>query len=203
MRCAALIGNAVLANAVLLLCCSAALAADAAALPTPRDGLPNPLAAQTMEGLSATVDRPLFSPSRRAPAPPPVPAAEAPAPPPPPAPPPNVVLVGIVMDGESARAVIRAGADKKIMRARIGDDVGGWKVAQIEGRKLVLSLDDRLATFTLFNNRASEPRAINEAAAPNLLGRTENPPPQSGPGQNSAAANSDANNSRKRRHRRD
>jgi general secretion pathway protein N len=214
MRCAALIVKAVLANAVLLPCCSAAafaadaaasrsLAADAAALaPNQRDGLPNPVAAQTMEGLSATVDRPLFSPSRRAPAPP-VPAAEAPALPPPPAPPPNVVLVGIVMDGESARAVIRAGADKKIMRARIGDDVGGWKVAQIEGRKLVLSLDDRLATFTLFNNRAGEPRAINEAAAPNLLGRTENPLPQSGPGQNSAAANSDANNSRKRRHRRD
>jgi len=190
MRCAAL-------TAVFLLCWpAAALAADAAALP-------NPLAAQSLDGLSATVDRPLFSPTRRAPAPPPLPAAEAPAPPPPPAPPPNLVLVGIVMDGESARAVIRAGAEKKIMRARIGDDVGGWKVSQIEGRKLVLSLDDRLATFTLFSSRDGEPRPLNEAAAPNPLGRTENPPPQSGPSQNSAAANSDANNSRKRRHRRD
>jgi hypothetical protein len=189
MRCAAL-------TAVFLLCWpAAALAADAAALP-------NPLAAQSLDGLSATVDRPLCSPTRRAPAPP-LPAAEAPAPPPPPAPPPNLVLVGIVMDGESARAVIRAGADKKTIRARIGDDVGGWKVAQIEGRKLVLALDDRLATFTLFNNRDGEPRPLNEAAAPNPLGRTENPPPQSGPSQNSAAANSDANNSRKRRHRRD
>jgi hypothetical protein len=198
MRCAPL-------TAVFLLCWPAAvLAADAAALaPNQRDGLPNPLAAQSMEGLSATVDRPLFSPSRRAPAPPPVPAAQAPAPPPPPAPPPNVVLVGIVMDGESARAVIRAGADKKILRARIGDDVGGWKVSQIEGRKLVLSLDDRLATFTLFNNRASEQGPFNEAAAPNMLGKPENPPQQVGQSQNSAAANSDANNSRKRRHRRD
>jgi hypothetical protein len=208
MRCAAL-------TAVFLLCWPAALlaadaeanpplAAGAAALaPSQRDGLPNPLAAQSMEGLSATVDRPLFSPSRRAPAPPPVPAAEVPAPPPPPTPPPNVVLVGIVMDGESARAVIRTGAEKKILRARIGDDVGGWKVAQIEGRKLVLSLDDRLATFTLFNNRDGEPRPLNEAAVPNVLGRPENPPQQSGSGQNSATANSDANNSRKRRHRRD
>ena len=198
MRCAAL-------TAVFLLCWPAAvLAADSAALaPNQRDGLPNPLAAQSMEGLSATVDRPLFSPSRRAPAPPPVPAAQAPAPPPPPAPPPNVVLVGIVMDGESARAVIRAGADKKILRARIGDDVGGWKVSQIEGRKLVLSLDDRLATFTLFNNRAGEQGPFNEAAAPNMLGKPENPPQQVGQSQNSAAANSDANNSRKRRHRRD
>jgi hypothetical protein len=197
MRCTAL-------TAALLLCWPAAvLAADAAAPQSQRDGLPNPLAAQSMEGLSATVDRPLFSPSRRGPAPPPLPTAQAPAPPPPPAPPPNVVLVGIVMDGESARAVIRTGVEKKILRARIGDDVGGWKVAQIEGRKLVLSLDDRLATFTLFNNRDGESRPLNEAAAPNMLGRAENPPQQSGQSQNSAAANSDANNSRKRRHRRD
>jgi hypothetical protein len=132
-----------------------------------------------------------------------LPAAQAAAPPPPPAPPPNVVLVGIVMDGETARAVIRAGAEKKILRARIGDDVDGWKVAQIEGRKLVLSLDDRLATFTLFSNRDGEQRPLNEGAAPNMLGRTENPPQQSGPSQNSAAANSDSNSPRKRRHRRD
>ena len=196
MKCAALTAVS------LLLWPAAVLASDAATSQSQRDRLPNPLAAQSMEGLSATVDRPLFSPSRRAPAPPPVPAAQAPAPPPPPAPPPNVVLVGIVMDGESARAVIRAGADRKIVRARIGDDVGGWKVSQIEGRKLVLSLDDRLATFTLFNNRAGEQRPFDEAAAPNALGRPGNPPQQSGPGQNSAAENSDADNSRKRRHRR-
>jgi hypothetical protein len=38
----------------------------------------------------------------------------------------------------------------EIRRVRIGDDVGGWKVAQIEGRRLVLSLDSRLAIFTMF-----------------------------------------------------
>ena len=204
MKCTALSGKAVLANAVLLLCWSArAFAADAVAPAQDRQGtLLNPLATQSMEGLSATVDRPLFSPSRRAPAPPPAPIAQAPEPPAPPPPLPNVVLVGIVMDGESARAIIRAGAEKKIMRARIGDDVGGWKVSQIEGRKLVLSLEDRLATFTLFNNRDGKQRPFNETAAPNVLGRPENPPQQSGPSQNSAAENSDADNSRKRRHRR-
>jgi hypothetical protein len=36
---------------------------------------------------------------------------------------------------------------------RIGDDIGGWKVTQIEERQLVLSLDDRSATYTLFSGR--------------------------------------------------
>jgi hypothetical protein len=112
------------------------------------------VAAQSLEQLSTIVDRPLFSPSRRPPAPPPAPppivqAAEPPAPPPSP---PNLVLFGVVMDGESARAVIRAGADKKVVRAQIGDEIDGWKVSQIEGRKVVLSLDGRFATFTLFSD---------------------------------------------------
>src|SRR5262249_38316406 len=55
----------------------------------------SPLAAQAFDRLSATRDRPLFSPTRRPPAPPPV--VEA-APPPPP-PPPNIVLLAVVMDG--------------------------------------------------------------------------------------------------------
>ena len=114
----------------------------------------NPVAAQSLDLLSTILDRPLFSPSRRPPAPPPAPslvvqAAEPPAPPPPP---PNLVLFGVVMDGEGARAVVRAGADKKLVRAQIGDEIDGWKVSHIEGRKVVLSLDGRFATFTLFSD---------------------------------------------------
>jgi hypothetical protein len=62
------------------------------------------------------------------------------------------------MDGESARAVVR-GADNKMLRAQIGDDIEGWKVSQIEGRKVVLSLDGRFATFTLFNHDREAPQA--------------------------------------------
>jgi len=60
------------------------------------------------------------------------------------------------MDGEGARAVVRAGADKKILRAQIGDEIDGWKVSQIEGRKVVLSLDGRFATFKLFTMIAGD-----------------------------------------------
>lgn len=120
----------------------------------------NPVAAQALDKLSVTLERPLFSPSRRPPAPPPPPPPIAQTPPPPPPPPPNLVLFGVVMDGESARAVVRTGADRKLLRAQIGDDIDGWKVSQIEGRKVVLSLDGRFATFTLF----SDDRAKSEAA---------------------------------------
>ena len=114
--------------------------------------LANPVAAQSLDQLSMTLDRPLFSPSRRRlPAPSP-PVVQAPAPPAPPAPPPDLVLFGVVMDGENARAVVRAGADKRLLRAQIGDEIDGWKVAQIDGRKVVLaSQDGRFATYRLFN----------------------------------------------------
>jgi hypothetical protein len=126
-----------------------ALAADPASRAEGhRDGPPpvSPLAAQPLERMSNTRDRPLFSPTRRPPAPPPVVAV---APPPPP-PPPDVALLGVVMDGEDARAVVRTGPAAKILRVRIGDDIGGWKVGQIEARQLVLLLDGRTATFTMF-----------------------------------------------------
>jgi len=127
---------------------------------------PNPVAAQSLEQLSTIVDRPLFSPSRRPPAPPPAPApivqaAEPPAPPPPP---PNLVLFGVVMDGESARAVVRSGADKKMVRAQIGYEIDGWKVSQIEGRKVVLSLDGRFATFTLFSDDRGKSESVGGSA---------------------------------------
>jgi general secretion pathway protein N len=115
----------------------------------------SPLAGQKLDHLSATRERPLFSPTRR---PPPVPPTivQGPPPPPPPPPPPDVALLGVVMDGEQARAVIRASPADKMTRVTIGDDVGGWKVAQIEGRKLVLSLDGRLATFVMFSGNSAK-----------------------------------------------
>lgn len=132
--------------------------ADSAAAPV------SPLAAQPLDRFSATRDRPLFSPTRRLPAPPVLVAA----PPPPPPPPPNVALLGVVMDGEQAHAVIRAGPTEKVLRVSIGDDIGGWKVGQIEEKKLVLLLNGRTATFTMFsgNNVKHWPNTV--APAPPL-----------------------------------
>jgi hypothetical protein len=113
----------------------------------------SPLAAYPLDRLSATRERPLFTASRRPPAPPPAPIIAAPPPPPPP----KLILFGIIMDADEAHAVVSFGTADKTRRVRIGDDIGGWKVTQIEERQLVLSLDDRSATFTLFSGQHAGP----------------------------------------------
>jgi general secretion pathway protein N len=131
----------------------------------PTGTLANPLEAQPLDRLSATRERPLFSPTRRPIPPPPPPPPEAAAVAVVPQPP-NLQLFGIVVDDEGARAIVRSGAEK-VDRVQIGDDIGGWKVSQIEGRRLVLSLDGRFATFTLFSNDSGlqTPRDAEQAEA--------------------------------------
>ena len=146
--------------------------------------LPSPLAEQPLESLSATREHPLFSPTRRPPPPPPAVVA-APEPPPLPPSPPDVALFGIVTDGDDVRAVVRAGSADKITRVRIGDDIGGWKVAQIADRRLVLALGGRIATFTMFagNSARATPASGSEMPASDMQSQTqpqnqlqENPP---------------------------
>lgn len=123
----------------------------AAQLAEPPPTLRNPLAAYPFERLTETRDRPMFTPSRRGP------AAPAPLPPPivaqtpeEPAPPPNLVLAGVVVDQDGARAVVRDQGADKIVSLRLGDAIGEWRVQQIEPRRLVLALEDRTAEFGLF-----------------------------------------------------
>jgi hypothetical protein len=127
--------------------------------------LANPVAAQPLERLPAIVDRSLFSPSRRPPAAPP-PVVQAPTASASPSAPPNIVLLGVVMDGQNARAVVRVGADNRLLRAQMGDDIDGWKVAQIDGRKVVLaSPDGRFATYRLFTDERGGAETSGGAAA--------------------------------------
>jgi hypothetical protein len=165
----------IMANSILLFFWTAAALGAEAPAPA-RDSstvtLSNPLAAQSLEQLSATLDRPLFSPSRRRTPAPVTTSAQLPVPA---APPPDLILSGIVMDGSGARAVIQVGAEKRTLRAIVGDNIDGWTVTRIEGRKLVLSLDGRFVTFTLFNRGADQrtdgppSKTTNPLAAPPLL----------------------------------
>jgi hypothetical protein len=102
------------------------------------------------------------------------------------------------LDDEGARALIRSSATKAD-RVQIGDDIGGWKVAQIDGRRLVLSLDGRFATFTLFSNEnAQQPPRDSDAQAGNV---TDQAPPRSAP-QASTSQPSESQSATPRRRRR-
>jgi hypothetical protein len=116
--------------------------------------LENPLAAHSLDSMSATRERPIFSPSRRPPPPPPQPIVLFPSAPPPIVPP-GLTLFGVVMEADEALAVVRVAPRNDIVRIRIGEEISGWKVTQIERRKLVLSLGDRSATFALFGGQAT------------------------------------------------
>jgi hypothetical protein len=61
------------------------------------------------------------------------------------------------MGADDARAVVGVETADKTRRVSIGDDIGGWKVTQIAERRLVLSLDDRSATYTLFSGQHADP----------------------------------------------
>ena len=184
--------------AVVVLSCMVSSATRALAqAPAPAtETLAHPLEAQPLDRLSATRERPLFSPTRR-PTPPPPPPEAAPVAVVPQ--PPNVQLFGIVMDDEGARAIVRAGTEK-VDRVQIGDDIGGWKVSQIEGRRLVLSLDGRFATFTLFSsdNGQQTPRDAEQAA--NQAGPVTDQSP-SAPQADAPSASENQQNAPRRRRR--
>ena len=113
----------------------------------------NPLDALRLEDLSATRERPLFRPDRRAPAPVPV-AASAPEPPPvderPVAlGPPPFDLVGAVVGKDTAIALLRNRTSNEVVRLRQGDDAEGWRVSSIALRAVTLERDGRLQSLAL------------------------------------------------------
>jgi len=141
-------------------------AAHDASIQAPRDVVrDNPAVPAPLDRLSATRERPLFSPTRRppaAPAPPSVIGAERV----PLAPPPTVALIGIVLNAEGAQALVRAGPADRPVRLRRGDEIGGWKVTEIDRRQLVLSLDGRSVTVTLFTPGRVKRIASGDAGIP-------------------------------------
>ena len=150
------------AMACLLLLAASAFAADPGSSPgqgaapdAPTDSaLLNPLAAWPLDRLSTTRERPLFAPTRRPPPPPPALVAQQVKAPP--APPPTLVLLGIVTEADGARAMVRTQASEKVIRARVGDDIAGWTVAQIEPRRVILAHDDRSVSYTLFERSGAK-----------------------------------------------
>jgi general secretion pathway protein N len=106
------------------------------------DGDGNPLWAIGPESLSATRDRPLFSPSRRPPptvvvAPPPQSVAVVEVKPAAPERPP-FMLLGTIVGAEARVALLQNRSSNAVLRVREGEVESGWRALKVDVRSIVL-----------------------------------------------------------------
>ena len=152
----------------------------------PRELSGNPLWAIPLSSLSATRERPLFSPSRRPAAPPAVAAAPRaePVAAPPPAEPqrPPLTLVGAVVGDNGGIAIFLDQTTNDIVRLKTGDSRSGWTLRSVRGREATLQNDRLTATLVL---PAPNGIAAPSAPSPAAPGTPPRPPgsPQFAPGQ--------------------
>jgi hypothetical protein len=120
----------------------------------------NPLWAIPLTQLSATRERPIFSPSRR---PPPVQAVAEPAVVKRPPPrkkepePPQFVLVGTIASDEEGFGIFLDQSTKMALRLKVGEDYQGWKLRAIQGREVTMEKDQQAAVLTLPLPGAGQP----------------------------------------------
>jgi general secretion pathway protein N len=112
----------------------------------------NPLWAIPLASLTATRERPLFSPSRRPP--PPVVVAKAPAPPPPPPKPaepekPQLLLVGTILGADGQRIGLFVAPGRNGLRLKLGEDDKGWVLRAVRPRQVVLEKGQQSAVLEL------------------------------------------------------
>lgn len=121
----------------------------------PRGLSGNPLWAIPLSTLSATRERPLFSPLRRPPAPPavanvppaPEPVAVVPAPTGPERPP--LVLVGAVVGQSGGIAIFIDQTTNEVVRLKIGESHSGWTLRSIKGREALFQKDRETITLAM------------------------------------------------------
>jgi general secretion pathway protein N len=113
----------------------------------------NPLWGIPLRVLTATRERPLFSPSRRPPAPPVVAAAPPPRPVVAPKPPepdhPLLTIVGTIVGESDAIGVFIDAATNDVIRLHTGQDHDGWTLRTVRGREATFEKSDRHATLAL------------------------------------------------------
>jgi len=147
----------------------------------------NPLWAIPLSALTATRNRPLFTPSRRPPAPAvaSVPAAAPQPPSPPPAVPqhPNLTLIGTVASEGEGVAVFIDTTTRDAVRLRTGEGHSGWVLQSVERRAATLQRGDQTETLALPRPTAQE----TSAPVISPLPPPPPPPPQAPPPPGAAA----------------
>jgi general secretion pathway protein N len=112
----------------------------------------NPLWRIPLASLTATRDRPIFSPSRR----PPivvqaVPVKSEPPPPPPPGAPtrPHLTLLGAIASDTDSIAIFMDDATKAIIRMKVGESHGGWMLRSVAKRQATLEMARQVAVLVI------------------------------------------------------
>ncbi|WP_316232264.1 hypothetical protein [Bradyrhizobium sp. SZCCHNR1051] len=159
-----------------------AQASSIAQRPPSRTG--NPLWGIPLEQLSATRERPLFSPSRRPPptdVPPPAvvaaPVVQEPSVPERP----QLALVGTVVNGDRGLAVFVDTSSKTPLRIRTGADYRGWTLRLVEARSVTLQRGEDVTVLTLLPTPAQPTNSANESSAQMPSTPTAPPLAQAGP----------------------
>jgi hypothetical protein len=111
----------------------------------------NPLWAIPLKDLSATRERPIFSPLRRPPAPVVATAPYAPSPPVKPAEPerPQLSLVGTIAGGTEGFGIFVDRLANTVLRLKTGEQHKGWILREVRGRETVLEKGDKTTTLAL------------------------------------------------------
>ena len=129
----------------------------------------NVVLAVPLSKLSATRDRPIFSPSRRPPPPPammpviakPVERAKPSEPDNPP-----LVLVGTVVGEDSGIAVLVEQATENVVKLRVNESHQGWTLKSIQGREVTFQNDRKSSVLALAPPGGSEPASSQAALEP-------------------------------------
>jgi hypothetical protein len=127
----------------------------------------NPLWGISLNSLTATRERPIFSPSRRPPAPtPPAPVVMA-SPPPPPAAPEEIPLklVGTIVGGANSIAICFNPSTRDVIRLKVGESFQGWFLRGVHGREAAFEKATLHATLALPSPEDQEASAMPMVAS--------------------------------------
>lgn len=111
----------------------------------------NPVASVPKTLLTDTINRPLFTATRRQPISAPPAAIPPPAPPPPPDPR-ALQLVGVMVGKDGEVALVRLRGQRRSQSVRTGEIIAGWTVKEITSRSMRVSKADVEATIGVASN---------------------------------------------------